>query len=310
MAHQVNMHSTTPRAHFPRLRHFVASRGLRNFVSTVVMRAVMRAVLGVVLGAVLATCLSAVSLPARGQTQPTEVDPLENLDARAREIVDRVDRILRGESSIAQLSMEIQSKHWKRSLEAKAWSKGTDRALILILKPVKETGTATLKAEDNIWNYLPKVERVIKIPSSMMMGSWMGSHFTNDDLVKESQMIRDYTIVTSFEGERDGEAVWEFTLTPHQDAAVVWGKIVLEVRQKDDMPTWQRYYDEDGAMVRTLTFSEYREMDDRLVPTQMEIRPLDSPEEYTRIIYKDLDFDVELDDGFFSMRNLRGLRPN
>ncbi len=258
----------------------------------------------------MAVCLAAAWLPARSGAQRTEVDPLEHLDARAREIVDRVDRILRGDSSIARLSMEIQSKHWKRSLEAKAWSKGTERALILILKPVKEAGMATLKAEDNIWNYLPKVERVIKIPSSMMMGSWMGSHFTNDDLVKESRMIRDYTIVTSFEGERDGEDVWEFTLTPHQDAAVVWGKIVMEVRQKDDMPTWQRYYDEEGVMVRTLTFSEYRKMDDRLVPTQMEIRPLDSPEEYTRVIYEELDFDVELEDGFFSMRNLRGLRPD
>lgn len=237
-------------------------------------------------------------------------DELANLDPRAREIVDRVDRILRGDSSVAQLTMEIQSKHWKRTLEAKAWSKGTERALILILKPTKEAGTATLKAEDNIWNYLPKVERIIKIPSSMMMGSWMGSHFTNDDLVKESRMIRDYSIVTSFEGDRDGIPVWEFTLTPHEDAAVVWGKIVLEVRQADYMPTWQKYYDEDGTLVRTLTFSDFRTMDDRLVPTQMEIRPVDSPDEYTRVTYQSLDFDVDLDDGFFSLRNLRGLRPD
>ncbi len=232
------------------------------------------------------------------------------IDATARHIVDRVDRMLRGESSIAHLSMEIQSKHWKRTLEAKAWSKGTERALILILKPVKETGTATLKAEDNIWNYLPKVERVIKIPSSMMMGSWMGSHFTNDDLVKDSRMIRDYSIVTSFEGDREGSAVWEFTLTPHEDAAVVWGKIVMEVRQQDDMPTWQKFYDEEGDLVRTMTFGQYQRMDDRTVPTVMEIRPTDSPEEYTRVVYEQLDFDVELDDGFFSLRNLRGLRPD
>jgi outer membrane lipoprotein-sorting protein len=208
------------------------------------------------------------------------------------------------------MTMEIQSKRWKRSLEAKAWSKGTDRALILILKPVKETGTATLKSEANIWNYLPKVERIIKIPSSMMMGAWMGSHFTNDDLVKESRMIRDYAIATSFEGERDGVPVWEFTLTPREDAAVVWGKIVLEVRQKDYMPTWQRYYDEDGRIVRTLTFSGYRQMDDRVVPTQMEVRPADSPDEYTRVTYGTLEFDVDLDDAFFSLRNLRGLRAD
>jgi outer membrane lipoprotein-sorting protein len=232
------------------------------------------------------------------------------LDQRAREIVDRVDQILRGESSVANFTMEIRAEHWKRSLEAKAWSKGTERALILIRKPIKEAGTATLRAEDNIWNYLPKVERIIKIPSSMMMGSWMGSHFTNDDLVKESRMIRDYAIETTFEGERDGVPAWEFTLIPHEDAAVVWGKIVLEVRQDDYMPTWQKYYDEEGELVRTLTFGDYREMDDRLVPTRMEVRPVDSPEEYTRITYADLDFNVDLDDGFFSLRNLRGLSPD
>jgi len=236
--------------------------------------------------------------------------PAPVMDDRAKEIVDRVDQIMRGDSSVARLTMEIQSKHWKRTLEAKAWSKGTERALILIVKPVKETGTATLKAEDNIWNYLPKVERVIKIPSSMMMGSWMGSHFTNDDLVKESRMIRDYTITTSFEGERDGTDVWEFTLIPLEDAAVVWGKVVLEVRQGDYMPTWQNYYDEDGELVRTLRFGAYQEMDGRLVPTEMEVRPVDEPDEYTRVVYQSLDFDVALDDGFFSLRNLRGLRAD
>lgn len=228
-------------------------------------------------------------------------------DTRARDIVDRVDQILRGRSSVANFTMEIQAEHWRRRLEAKAWSKGTERTLVLIRKPVKEAGTATLKAEDNIWNYLPKVERVIKIPSSMMMGSWMGSHFTNDDLVKESRMIRDYAIETSFDGERDGAAVWEFTLTPHEDAAVVWGKILLEVRQADYMPTWQKYYDEDGRLVRTLVFGDYRHVDDRLVPTRMEVRPVDAPAEFTRITYEHLDFDVDLDDEFFSLRNLRSL---
>ncbi len=256
----------------------------------------------------IAIFLLASGLAAAADTGSGERTPA--LDARAREIVDRVDQIMRGDSSVADMTMEIQSEHWKRSLEAKAWSKGTERALILIEKPIKEAGTATLKAEDNIWNYLPKVERVIKIPSSMMMGAWMGSHFTNDDLVKESRMIRDYSIETTFEGERDGAAMWEFTLTPHEDAAVVWGKIVLEVRQADYMPTWQKYFDEGGAMVRTLTFGDYREMDGRLVPTRMEVRPVDEPSEYTRITYQNLDFDVDLDDGFFSLRNLRGLRAD
>ncbi len=229
----------------------------------------------------------------------------QTTDERARDIVDRVDRMLRGNSSIGTITMEIQSTHWKRTIEAKVWSKGTDRALILILKPVKETGTATLKAEDNIWNYLPKVERVIKVPTSMMMGAWMGSHFTNDDLVKESRMIRDYAITISFDGERDGTGVWEFTLTPLPEAAVVWGKILLEVRQADLMPVWQRYYDEEGKLVRTLTFSDYRQMDGRLIPARMEMRPVDKPEEYTVVTYRELAFDVPLEDAFFSLQRLR-----
>ncbi len=162
-----------------------------------------------------------------------------------------------------------------------------------------------MKAEENIWNYLPKVERVIKIPTSMMMGSWMGSHFTNDDLVKESRLIRDYAITISFEGERAGTPVWEFTLTPHPEAAVVWGRILLEVRQLDLMPTWQRYYDEHGNLVRTLTFGEYRQMGGRLIPARMEMRPADKPNEYTVITYRDLTFDVPFDDEFFSLRSLR-----
>jgi outer membrane lipoprotein-sorting protein len=225
--------------------------------------------------------------------------------ARPRDIVDRVDRMLRGNSSVGTVTMEIQSTHWKRTLEMKIWSKGTDRALIVIRKPEKEAGTATLKVGNDIWNYLPKVERVIKIPTSMMMGSWMGSHFTNDDLVKESRLIRDYAIAESFNGQRDGTAVWEFTLTPLPQAAVVWGKILLQVRQKDLMPTWERYYDEHGKLVRTLTFSDYRQLGNRLVPARMEMRPADTSNEYTIISYQDLAFDVPLDDDFFSLRSLR-----
>lgn len=241
-----------------------------------------------------------LSAPPSHSTEPTS-------DERAKEIVDRVDRLLRGKSSVGTMTMEIQAAHWKRTLETRVWSKGTDRALVLIVKPAKEAGTATLKAADNIWNYLPKVERVIKIPSSMMMGSWMGSHFTNDDLVKDSRMIRDYFITIDFEGERDGAAIWEFQLLPRPEAAVVWGKILLEVRQADLMPIRQRYYDEDGALARTLTFSAYQEMGGRLVPTHMEMRPADHPDEYTRVIYDDLKFDVDLDDSFFSLRRLRNL---
>lgn len=241
-----------------------------------------------------------IALAVLGQGQPCAGTD----DQRAREIVDRVDRLLRGESSVGTIEMQITTKNWQRTLLLKIWSRGTDEVLIRILQPTKEAGTATLKVGNNIWNYLPKVNRTIKIPTSMMMASWMGSHFTNDDLVKESRLIRDYDIAISFEGERNGTAVYEFTLTPRAQAAVVWGKVLLEVEQASLLPTWQHYYDEEGQLVRDLTFTDYREMGGRRIPTRLVMRPLDKPGEQTVIIYHDVTFDVPISDDTFSLRNL------
>ena len=243
------------------------------------------------LGALLLTALGA---PARAQT--------------AREIVDRVDRMLRGNSSRADIVMEIATEHWTRSLEMRVWSLGTEYALVRVTRPPRESGTATLKVREEVWNYLPRVDRTIKVPPSLMMGSWMGSHFTNDDLVKESRMIDDYDIAIGFEGAREGGAVWEFVLTPKPDAAVVWGRIVEQVRKADQMPTWARYYDERGTLVRTMTFTDVRRFGDRLVPTVMVVRPEDKPAERTTIRYRDLEFDVRLAPDFFSLRNLQARR--
>lgn len=223
----------------------------------------------------------------------------------AREIVDEVDRLLRGNSSRGRFTMEIVTEHWSRSLEIRVWSLGTDYALARVLAPAKEAGTATLKIGDEVWNYLPRVDRTIKVPPSLMMGSWMGSHFTNDDLVKESRLIEDYDIEIAFEGPRDGVEVWEFALTPKPEAPVVWGKVVEQVRKRDKMPTWAKYYDERGRLERTVTLGEYRVMGGRLVPGLMNVVPADEPNERTTIRYEELEFDVGLSPDFFSLRNLR-----
>jgi outer membrane lipoprotein-sorting protein len=226
----------------------------------------------------------------------------------AREIIDRVDRMLQGESSEALLDMEIRTEHWTRTLEMRVWSLGTDRALVRVISPQKDAGMATLKVGNEVWNYLPRVDRTLKIPPSMMMGSWMGSHFTNDDLVKESRMIDDYDIEMGFSGERDGTAVWEFDLKPKPEAPVVWGRIVERIRKSDLMPIWAKYYDEDGVLVRTLTFGEYKRMSGRMVPTLMRVEPADKPDEVTQLTYRELKFDVALNPEFFSLRNLREAR--
>ena len=231
--------------------------------------------------------------------------PLPSHAQSPREIIDQVDRLMRGEASIARFTMDIRTENWDRSLTLRTWSLGTEHALIRVETPQREAGTATLRANQEVWNYLPRVDRTIKVPSSMMMGSWMGSHFTNDDLVKESRLVDDYEIEITFEGERDGAEVWEFVLVPLPEAPVVWGGIRYQVRKEDFMPTWARYYDESDEIVRTMVFSEIRLMGSRLVPTVMTIEPADKPGETTVVRYHELDFDVDLDEDYFSLRNLR-----
>jgi outer membrane lipoprotein-sorting protein len=238
-----------------------------------------------------AACLLLAAGPARGQT--------------AQEIVDQVDRLLRGESSHGVVQMEVVTEHWSRAYEMRIWSLGTEYSLIRILSPRKDAGTATLKAGEDIWNYLPRVDRSIKLPPSLMGAAWMGSHFTNDDLVKESRIIEDYDVEIGFEGSRDGVAVWEFVLTPKPEAAVVWGRIEEQVRQVDMMPVWARYYDDRGELARTLTFEEFKVMGGRLVPARMDVVPADKPGERTTILYSELEFDVDLDESFFSLRRLQ-----
>ena len=223
----------------------------------------------------------------------------------AREMLDRIDDLFRGNTSHGIMTMKVVTAHWSRELKLEEWSEGKVKSLIRILSPQKERGTATLKVGSDIWNYLPKVKRVIKLPSSMMGDAWMGSHFTNDDLVKDSRMADDYDYTVSFSGTQDGEEVTEVTCRPKADAAVVWGKIVMRVRSRDFMPLVGRYYDEDLKLARTMIFSGFQDMGGRLVPSRMTIVPADKPKESTSVIYESMEFDAALDMGTFSLRNLQ-----
>ena len=223
----------------------------------------------------------------------------------AEEIINRVDRLLRGDSSHGVARMEVVTENWERGLTMEIWSLGVDYSLVRVQAPAREAGTATLKATEDIWNYLPKVDRAIKIPASMMAGAWMGSHFTNDDLVRESQLIEDYFIELTYDGDRDGVTVWEFRLTPKPEAAVVWGHVDYQVRQADYMPLWTRFYAEDGELARTMRYSEFTNLGGRTVPAVMEMVPADKPSETTKIIYEQLVFDIDIDQSFFSLRNLQ-----
>lgn len=237
---------------------------------------------------------------------PPQPLPAQTTDAAtAEEIVRHVDDLLRGDSSHGTVRMEVVTQRWTRTMEMEMWSLGQDYSLVRVLSPSREAGTATLKVDRDIWNYLPRVDRTIKVPGSGMGGSWMGSHFTYDDLVRESSMADDYRIEVSFEGDRDEDEIWEFTLTPLPEAPVVWGRVELEVRKDDRMPLRARYFDDRGELARTMVFARFRTMGGRLVPSELSMHPEDRPGERTTLIYDDLAFDVGLEEGFFSLQRLR-----
>jgi hypothetical protein len=222
-----------------------------------------------------------------------------------KQILDKVDDLFRSQSSHGFATMTVATVHWKRSLSLEMWSKGKDKSLVRILAPKKEKGTATLRSGNDIWNYLPKVKRVIKLPSSMMAASWMGSHFTNDDLVKESRMAEDYTFEITFIGEDEGEEIVEVTCHPKPEAAVVWGKVLVRARLKDYLPLLVKYFDEDLRLARTMTFSQVSELGGRLLPALVTMVPEEKPEEFTLIHYERMEFDIGLKDDFFSLRTLQ-----
>ncbi len=250
----------------------------------------------------VAICLALTWL-SLGQVSPSAHDQ------RVREIVDRVARLYISQSTIATMEMRIIKKDKQRNISMQFWSLDESKILVRILLPREDAGTAILKVGNQIWYYLPKAKRTVKIRASMMSSSWMGSNFTLDDLVKQSRLTNDYVIATVFEGQRDGVAVSEYILTPKPAAVVVWGKITLEVRQADGMPVWQRFYDEDGKLVRELTFSEYKTVSGRRIPTRLVMQSMDKSGkkavEQTTITYEKIVFDEPISQKLFSMGNLK-----
>lgn len=226
----------------------------------------------------------------------------------ADDLVQYMDSLWRGKTSKAVMSMQVKTERYERTMNMASWSLGQDYSLVVIREPIKDKGIATLKVEQNIWNYLPKINRVTKVPASMMSGSWMGSHFTNDDLVKESSYADDYESSISFTGLHNEMEVYEVTSVPRPDSAVVWGKIVMILRQQDLLPVEVRYFDEEGILVRTLTFTDEKQLDGRLVPMRMTLQPVDKPDESTTILYQDIEFNVPIESSFFSLQNLKRMR--
>ena len=225
-------------------------------------------------------------------------------DPRAEALARKIDELYRSRTSYAQLEMEIVTPDWKRTLIIKAWTLGQDKTLIRILEPKKEAGVGTLRLGNEMWNYLPKTDKVIKIPPSMMMSSWMGSDFTNDDLVKEFTFVDDFIfrLTTPPEAEK-GKLYLE--CRPKPGVPIVWDRIVIAVEEAGTLPVWQKFYDEKGRVARLMTYSEVKTFGRRTVPSVMEMVPQTKEGYRTVMRYKDVQFDLALKDDIFSLRTLQ-----
>jgi hypothetical protein len=232
--------------------------------------------------------------------------PVRAQDATA--IIKKADQNMRGTTMYSEMTMKVVRPDWSRETSMKSWSKGTDYSIILITAPARDKGTSFLKRKSEIWNWLPSVEKVIKIPPSMMTQSWMGSDFTNDDLIKESSVVYDYTHTIAGDSVVDGHDCYKLELTPKPDAAVVWGRLYVWVMKDEPIELRVEYYDENLKMVNIETLSEIQMMGGRRIPTTMTMTPLDKKGNATILIMKTAEYDKPIADSFFSEQQMKRLR--
>jgi outer membrane lipoprotein-sorting protein len=225
----------------------------------------------------------------------------------AKEIVKRADEKMRGKTSQTEMVIITTRPTWTREMSVKTWMKGTDFAMILIQLPVKDKGTVFLKRKKEVWNWLPTLERSIKLPPSMMSQSWMGTDFTNDDLVKESSVVEDYEHTLVGDTLLQGRTCYIVQMIPKPDAAVVWGKLIVCIDKQDFIELHSRFYDEDGSLINVMNASDIKEMDGRLIPTRLVVIPSDKKNQKTEILYKKILFNRHIEDTFFTLDKMRNL---
>lgn len=226
----------------------------------------------------------------------------------AKDILQKMDDKIRGKSSYSEMKMTIIRPDWTREIKLKSWTLGTNRSLVLITAPARDKGTAFLMRGKEIWNWQPSIDRVIKLPPSMMLQSWMGSDFTNDDLVKESSLIKDYTSKITGSETVDGHDCYKIELIPNPDAPVVWGKIIVWVTKDGFMQLKGEFYDEDDYLINVMRGRKIKDFGTVTLPSILEITPQDDPGNKTIIEYLKLELNKPIKDGFFSLQNLKRVR--
>jgi outer membrane lipoprotein-sorting protein len=227
----------------------------------------------------------------------------------AAEIVKKADEKFNGEKSSAMvMAMTITRPSWQRTIEFRSWSLGRDYALTLITAPAKDQGQTFLKRGTEMWSWNPSIARLIKLPPSMMSQGWMGSDYTNDDILRESSIVNDYVHRIEREENVGGRECYRIKMTAKEDAAVIWGSQVRWIDKKEFLVLKAELYDEDGMLVRTETGSDIRIMDGRSIPTSIELVPADEPGNRTRVIIREIKFNIPLQESFFSQQNMKNIR--
>ncbi|MBN1818172.1 MAG: outer membrane lipoprotein-sorting protein [Sedimentisphaerales bacterium] len=220
--------------------------------------------------------------------------------------VKHFEDLYRSRSSISRAELKVIRPRYERTLRMKIWTRGEQRALILIEEPAREKGTATLKVDKNLWNYLPKIRRTIRIPPSMMLASWMGSDFTNDDLVQESSYSKDYTY--ELVGPNEDPNGWLVRFTAKPDIVGLWNRFELVVNKEGTIPILARYYDRKDRLSRTIAWDQIKIFSGRRIPSRMNLHPIDQPDNKTIMTYLEIDFDVEVSESTFSLSRLEQKR--
>lgn len=230
----------------------------------------------------------------------------ENLSAR--DIIKKADENMRGKTSEAQITIKIIRPTWSREMNMKAWSKGDDYSMILVTSPAKEKGTVFLKRIKEVWNWIPSIERHVKLPPSMMSQSWMGTDFTNDDLVREASSVVDYDHNLLGNETILDKDCYKIQMIPKPSAAVVWEKVIVWIDTSDFLQLKAEFYDEDGELVNIMNSSDIKEMGGRKITSKIEMIPIDKKGHRTVIIYNDIIFDEPINDDFFTTRNMKQLK--
>ena len=227
----------------------------------------------------------------------------------AKEIVRKADTKFNGEkSSYSEMTMTIVRPKYKRTLDFKSWSEGTKNALTLITSPAKEKGQSFLKSGNNMWNWNPTIQRLIKLQPAMMSQGWMGSDYSNDDILKESSLVTDYTHKIKGSETINGYDCWIIDLIPLENADVVWGKITLWISKNEYLELKAEYFDEEMYLVKTNLAHDVKTFDGRTIPSIMEIIPADEDGNKTIVSINDMKFNIQLQDNFFSQQNMKRIR--